>query len=417
MSELETRVEDVSIETDLTELIMSCPELPQLEAQLSQFNIFRVLRADRNELRHSNMLAWLFTPDESHGFDDLFLRRWLMIVLQRAGSMTRPSGWISPIAVDVLDIERIDVHREFENIDLLFAIHRKQETPWIICVENKVDSSQSRGQLKRYYDIVERRFSDAERRIYVFLTRSHEAPAHPAYIESSYEDVLQVLDQCIAERANTIGPEPLLLMQHYRQLLEDDFMEESEASRLARQIYLRHRRALDYIFENKADPVFEATTALETILTKEQERLGILMGRSQKGYVRFVPKAWDLPQNIGGTAWGPESRYLVCEVYLWSKKAELHMVVGKAPEDWADLVWARAVTAPFKQEWKSRPKQFIKPFKAKSDIAIESLLELDDEETGSRLLAWLEEEFAKVKFGQAVEVFVELLKELKSENA
>ena len=417
MSELETKVEDVPIETDLTKLIMNCPELPQLEAQLSQFNIFRVLRADRNELRHSNMLAWLFTTDESHGFDDLFLRRWLMIVLQRAASTTEPSGWISPIAVDVLDIERIDVHREFENIDLLFTIHRKRELPWIICIENKVDSSQGRGQLKRYYDIVERRFPDAERRIYIFLTRNRETPAHPAYIESSYEDVLQVLNQCLAERADTIGPEPLLLMQHYRQLLEDDFMEESEASRLARQIYLRHRRALDFIFENKADPIFEATTALEAILKKEQERLGILMERSNKGYIRFIPKAWDLPQNVGGTAWGSDGRYLVCEVNLWTKKAELHMTVAMAPEDWADRVWARAADSPFRQEWRARPKQYIKPFKAKSDIFVESLLELDDEETGSLLLAWLEEEFAKEKFGQAVEVFTELLKELKSEMA
>ena len=416
MSETAIRAEDASIETDLTQLIMDCPELSQLEIQLSQFNIFRVLRADRNELRHSNMLAWLFTTDESHGFDDLFLRRWLMIVLQRAASSMRPSGWTSPIEVDVLDIEHIDVHREFENIDLLFAIHRKRERPWIICIENKVDSSQSKGQLKRYYDIVERRFPDAERRIYIFLTRNRETPTHPAYIESSYEDVLQVLKQCLDERADIIGPEPFLLIQHYQQLLVDDFMEESEASRLARQIYLRHRRALDFIFENKADPIFEATTALEAILRKEQDRLGILMERVHKGYIRFIPKAWDLPQNTGGTAWGPDGRYLVCEVNLWAKKAELHMTAAKAPEDWADRVWARAADAPFRQEWKARPKQYIKPFKAKSDIAVESLLELNDEETGSRLLGWLEEEFAKEKFGQAVEAFTELLREMKSET-
>ncbi|MEQ9449322.1 MAG: PD-(D/E)XK nuclease family protein, partial [Rhodospirillaceae bacterium] len=62
-----------AVEGALTDLIMNCPELPKLEAQLAQFNIFRVLRADRNELRHSNMLAWLFRPDEQHSFGDLFL--------------------------------------------------------------------------------------------------------------------------------------------------------------------------------------------------------------------------------------------------------------------------------------------------------------------------------------------------------
>ena len=62
MNEPETTESAASIETDLTELIVNCSELPQLEALLAQFNIFKVLRADRNELRHSNMLAWLFSP-------------------------------------------------------------------------------------------------------------------------------------------------------------------------------------------------------------------------------------------------------------------------------------------------------------------------------------------------------------------
>ena len=415
MSETATPNGTVSIEADLTDLIMNCPELSRLEAQLSQFNIFRVLRADRNELRHSNMLAWLFDPEESHGLDDLFLRRWLMRVLQQASMKTPlPPGWISPIAVDVLDIERVEVRREFENIDLLFTIHTGTGRRWVICIENKVNSSQGRDQLKRYHEIVERRFADTERRIYVFLTKHQEPPAHPAYIENSYEEILEVLDMCLSGRGDTIGPEPGLLIQHYRELLVEDFMEESEASRLARQIYLRHRKALDYIFENKVDAVFEATNALETALQNNAERLDIAMERTNKGYVRFIPNAWDVKINSGGTALGPNSRFLICEVNLWGKNAELHMTLMRAPDDWADRVWERAAKPPFKQEWKKRPRHFIKPFKAKSNIVIEELLELDDEETGRRLLEWLEGEFKKEKFNQAVQAFSELLVEFEA---
>ena len=71
---------DIDVETEraLTQLVMNCPELTELEALLSRFNIFRVLRAAHHEIRHSNMLAWLLTPDESHGLGDRFFRRWLM---------------------------------------------------------------------------------------------------------------------------------------------------------------------------------------------------------------------------------------------------------------------------------------------------------------------------------------------------
>src|SRR5207344_497094 len=82
----DTKTPELDIETEraLIEFVMNCPELTQLEALLSRFNIFRVLRAARHEIRHSNMLAWLLTPDESHGLEDRFLRRWLMQIVHEA---------------------------------------------------------------------------------------------------------------------------------------------------------------------------------------------------------------------------------------------------------------------------------------------------------------------------------------------
>jgi hypothetical protein len=44
---------DNETERALTDLVMNCPELAQLEALLSRFNIFRVLRAARHEIRHA----------------------------------------------------------------------------------------------------------------------------------------------------------------------------------------------------------------------------------------------------------------------------------------------------------------------------------------------------------------------------
>jgi hypothetical protein len=49
---------DTDIERAVTQLLMDCAELTALEALLSRFNIFRVLRAAKHEIRHSNMLAW-----------------------------------------------------------------------------------------------------------------------------------------------------------------------------------------------------------------------------------------------------------------------------------------------------------------------------------------------------------------------
>ena len=169
-----TLASDIDIETEraLTELVMNCAELTALEAVLSRFNIFRILRAAHHEIRHSNMLAWLLTPDENHGLGDRFFRRWLMQVVHNADDeMKRRLGLPSPIEIDALDIESVEVARERENIDLLIIVHAMNGTSWAICIENKVESAQHTNQLRRYREIIERRYADAPHRLFVFLTR------------------------------------------------------------------------------------------------------------------------------------------------------------------------------------------------------------------------------------------------------
>jgi hypothetical protein len=401
------------VEADLAQLVMNCPELQALESKLSQFNIFKALRADQNELRHSNMLAWLVNPEESHGFDDLFVRRWLMQLLYNASAAEkRPDGWVSPIVVDALDVERIEVHRELERIDLLFTIHLRGDRFWAICVENKVNSRQGADQLQRYFEIVEKRFSAAERRIYVFLTRDFEVPAFDQFIPVRYREISEVLAQCLSVHSGAMGEGPRLLAQHYHQLLSEDFVEDSETAQLARQIYLKHRRALDFIFENKSDPIFDVTKSTEALLGQRVQELGIVSGRTNKGYIRFLPKAWDTSENADGTAWGPNSRYLVIEVVLWTKTVELNIISGRAPDAWADKLWQRMASAPFKQDWKMRPQHYIKPYKRKSEIKTSDFLNMAPSDAASQIVSWIEEQMQKAEFKEAVSELEQLLAQM-----
>jgi hypothetical protein len=197
------------IETALTDLVMNCPELVELEGRISRFNIFRVLKAERHEIRHSNMLAWLFDPEESHGLGDRFLRRWLMnVVHDAADHQTMPESLPSPIEIDALDIDYVDVEREHTQIDLLVRIQTGTEKTWVVCIENKIETAQHSNQLRRYREYVERSYADAEKRLYVFLTKYEEVPEEPGFIISFHEVIEGVLRSCVAERGNAIGPEP-----------------------------------------------------------------------------------------------------------------------------------------------------------------------------------------------------------------
>ena len=63
------------------ELLALLDELRGFERQFglgSRFNLFEAVNIVRQEIRHSNFLAFLLNPAESHGLGDKFLRALLM---------------------------------------------------------------------------------------------------------------------------------------------------------------------------------------------------------------------------------------------------------------------------------------------------------------------------------------------------
>ena len=156
---------------------------------------------------------------------------------------------------------------------------------------------------------------------------------------------------------------------------------------------------------------------MKEFLTAHSDELEIIMDVPNKGIIKFIPKEWDVPQNQGGTAWGPNSRIVVCEITFWTKNVELQITVGEAPDAWADKVWERASSRPFKQEWKKRPEKFVKPFKAKSEIAVAVLGDSDTDAVETNLADWIKKELYSERFKEAVEVMRALLGELPAKNS
>src|SRR5207253_10853557 len=132
----------------LRQLVVDCPELRELERLLGQFNLFQTLRLTHYEIRHSNVLAWLLDPGETHSLRDLFLRRWLMRLFHEADP--NESEIIDPVDVDSVPLAEVRVFREWANIDVLLEASTASGEVWVVAIENKVWSAQHSDQLKAY---------------------------------------------------------------------------------------------------------------------------------------------------------------------------------------------------------------------------------------------------------------------------
>lgn len=57
--------------------------LKELDSWTDNFNMFDVLKITNNEIRHSNILAWIFDPNENHGFGDSFIKTFISSVVRK----------------------------------------------------------------------------------------------------------------------------------------------------------------------------------------------------------------------------------------------------------------------------------------------------------------------------------------------
>ena len=60
----------------LEKLLLS-EDLEELNNATANFNIFNALKLQNNEIRHSNFLAWLLSPFETHKLGNYFLKEFL----------------------------------------------------------------------------------------------------------------------------------------------------------------------------------------------------------------------------------------------------------------------------------------------------------------------------------------------------
>jgi hypothetical protein len=264
----------------LARFVVDNDDLLALESRIGRFNIFDALKIARTEIRHSNFLAFLLDPAESHGQGDLFLKAILMDILKVAPPDLRP---LSP-ELDGTDLRGVEVAREEENIDVLITC---QQPPFIVAIENKVGSQEHSNQLSRYKERVRLRYPQL-RPLYVYLTPDADEPSDSDWVPYSYASIHRVLTRLLKTYRKSIGEDVLVFLDHYLSLIGTRFMNDPEIDELCQRIYKNHRQALDLIFERGRPASGVLAEAAKVVQADERWHVFNLTNK----VILFVPKAW-----------------------------------------------------------------------------------------------------------------------------
>lgn len=310
--------------------------LIELDRERSKrFDIFHVLGVQDSELAHSNFLAWLLDPNQSHGLGADFLKAFLLKTCVAAGSLSLPN--IDPACIDAIDWTETEVRREWEYIDLLI-LNRQAKFAWAI--ENKIWADEGIGadgksQLTWYRETLQRNFTDYSKH-YVFLSPSgmpsRIAEERKCWTPEKYVAVQEAIREVLEENPDRMSLETRVILSQYVTMLGRKIVPESnEIAEIVRKIWLDHREAIELIIRYRPDFEEEAMEFCRLAIDREEK----WVRDAENGkFIRFRSADWDRFASFNtGTGWPPSKSVLTFEVHFAANPPQLVLVLGPSSDE------------------------------------------------------------------------------------
>lgn len=322
--------EAASIKADLEALEAlqaDAPELERIEDLLDRFNVFETIGFTDQELMHSRFLAFLLNPRQSHALDDFFLKRLLKEALSSDDKGSLGALYEN---LDQMDLRQTLVRREHEHIDILLT---NEAHEFAVIIENKTWTTEHDNQLSIYHQIVKHTYP-GWLVFGIYLTPQGVAPLYKedrkTYLPCGYEAVCRVVEGILEDRGLTLDLDLMTSMKHYVRMVRRKLLGDPEIIRLSQQIYQKHKRAFDLIYEHRPKVQEQIRDIVENLIDQHPSLEPDL---SRKDNIKFVVGRWDdAPVLKTAEDYTPSGRILIFEVWNDPGSLNLNLFIGPGPE-------------------------------------------------------------------------------------
>lgn len=269
-------------------LNISC--LEPLTKHVNKVNIFKILKSERTEIRHSNILAWLLNPNANHGLGDSFLRAFIISFYKEnadkiESNELRNWAFIDCANARVYREELIPSNNKKKFLDILVEFDDR-----VIAIENKIYSKENPNQTQSYRINLEKKFPN-HKKILVYLTPLGDSPEDKEWGIMSYSQIKTILESILYDN---ISNEVKFIVKNYIELIGDDIVGNEEISKLCNDIYKKYQAEFDLIINNIDAPHKDVAVFLKTVLKElSTEEDNILYQENYDAgitYVRFATK-------------------------------------------------------------------------------------------------------------------------------
>jgi len=209
------------------------------------FNAFEVLRYSDYEIRHSNVLAWLLTPGETHGVGDTFLRR-----IGECLRNKQHSGKLEQLDLAAgLTAEVVQVERERDYVDLMVFFEKEPKVQLVVenkpCRRTSDHVKQLRGYVKEQCKKHGKKHGGSYAVQGVLLTASQSGdPKHKDYLHLSWHEVRRFVDSLL-EEGSVSSVEVKAFLRQYVDIVDRNILGLGPSSDSFRCLLKNHGQTLE----------------------------------------------------------------------------------------------------------------------------------------------------------------------------
>ena len=294
----------------------------------NSLNIFEAAGLERQEIKHSRMLAFLLDPTKAHCLGGEILKKIVIKKFDRI--LPPPSGQsLRPTRFILDDLGDLYVDCEWRNIDI---IAYSDSLKFVVVIENKIDAKESvrngMSQLSKYVEIIqsEQKFKDYSK-LFIYLTIDGEDPSDDRWSTLTHADVLEMTQSCFddADRTASITPSAAYFIKNYIEFLRRKIVTNPELEAECRLIYQNHKALLDMIID-----VIGARGGISDLAESFSEKAGCEIYSNRSGKFAFLPieLVQAMPEGTLERSWWNQQRPVVFWFYIDQNKLKLILQVG-----------------------------------------------------------------------------------------
>lgn len=250
------------------------------------FNILEITGMGNQEIKHSNILGWLFS-DTEHNLEYKILEGFLKKIIALNGiENLQDYLYLSKHRKDIV------IYREKDNIDLLIVDEANQV---LFAIENKVfagerTDGEDGGQLQKYENIINHKYSKYQK-YFIFLTIDLNEPSKDNWLKANHQMIVETLNEISKNKDISIKTK-IIFESYIDTLKRNGIVQDKELEELCLKIWnnSKYKEALEILNNYKPDIFSQISEYLKT-LGEQYSEINVLKN-SSKTYINFLDNSW-----------------------------------------------------------------------------------------------------------------------------